>query len=53
LMENRARDMRSVAALAALGWQSVRVWEHEDPELAAARIELVLRARRDPKTALL
>jgi DNA mismatch endonuclease (patch repair protein) len=38
IARNRERDRRTHAALRAAGWQVVRVWEHEDPELAAERI---------------
>jgi DNA mismatch endonuclease, patch repair protein len=43
---NRARDRDTDARLAAAGWESVRVWEHEDPVLAAQRVAEVVRARR-------
>lgn len=42
---NRARDADTNAALNAQGWTVVRVWEHEDPELAAERIDQVVRER--------
>ncbi|WP_349239595.1 very short patch repair endonuclease [Streptomyces sp. WAC00303] len=42
---NRARDADTNAALQAQGWAVLRVWEHEDPELAAGRIERVVRER--------
>jgi DNA mismatch endonuclease (patch repair protein) len=38
IAENRRRDANTDAALAKLGWQVIRVWEHEDPEAAAALI---------------
>jgi DNA mismatch endonuclease (patch repair protein) len=38
LAANRARDADSDAVLRDLGWSVLRVWEHEPPELAAARI---------------
>src|SRR4051794_23694621 len=45
---NRARDRRNDSDLRAAGWTVVRVWEHEDPEHSAQRIESVVRdaARR-------
>lgn len=43
---NRARDRDTDERLAAAGWVCVRVWEHEDPKLAAARVAEVVRARR-------
>jgi len=47
LDENLARDRRTDAVLRAAGWLVVRVWEHEDPESAADRVEAALtRGRR-------
>ncbi|MEV4413998.1 very short patch repair endonuclease [Catellatospora sp. NPDC049609] len=41
---NRARDVETDRLLQAAGWTVVRVWEHEDPRVAADRIaEVVLR----------
>lgn len=45
---NRARDRDTDERLAAAGWACVRVWEHEDPVEAAARVADVVRARRAP-----
>ncbi|BDX34300.1 very short patch repair endonuclease [Mycobacterium antarcticum] len=44
---NRARDRDTDGRLAAAGWVSVRIWEHEDPVAAARQVEEVVRARRD------
>jgi DNA mismatch endonuclease, patch repair protein len=38
LLANTARDRRNDAALRASGWHVIRVWEHENPEIAADRI---------------
>lgn len=35
---NRERDTRNTETLEACGWRVIRVWAHEDPETAAARI---------------
>ncbi|MFF5295335.1 very short patch repair endonuclease [Paractinoplanes globisporus] len=43
LTTNQARDVATNAHLTALGWQVVRVWEHEEPAEAAARIAAVVR----------
>jgi DNA mismatch endonuclease (patch repair protein) len=43
---NRRRDADTDARLVQAGWLSVRVWEHEDPEAAALRIEAIVRERR-------
>ncbi|OFJ55563.1 very short patch repair endonuclease [Mycolicibacterium grossiae] len=44
---NRARDRDTDARLAEAGWVSVRIWEHEDPAEAAARVRDVVRGRAD------
>jgi DNA mismatch endonuclease (patch repair protein) len=38
LETNQARDLATNAHLTALGWRVIRIWEHEDPASAAARI---------------
>lgn len=40
---NRARDADTDARLEAAGWCVLRVWEHEDPSVAARRVEAALR----------
>jgi DNA mismatch endonuclease (patch repair protein) len=40
------RDRITEATLRDLGWTVVRVWEHEDPEDAANRVESALRHAR-------
>ncbi|MET0475207.1 MAG: very short patch repair endonuclease [Mycobacterium sp.] len=42
---NRDRDRDTDGRLADAGWVSVRIWEHEDPRVAAQRVEQVVRAR--------
>ncbi|MEU8473488.1 very short patch repair endonuclease [Streptomyces hygroscopicus] len=42
---NRARDRETDLILQEAGWSVIRVWEHEDPEEAAARITKVVRSR--------
>lgn len=42
---NAERDRRVNTALAADGWTVIRVWEHEDPDQAAARVHAVVSAR--------
>ena len=44
LAANAARDADTDRRLAEAGWQVVRVWEHEDPGEAAARVATVVRA---------
>lgn len=43
---NRLRDADTDERLAREGWISVRVWEHEDPGEAAARVMAVIAKRR-------
>ena len=45
LAANVARDRDTDERLAAAGWTVVRVWEHEDPTAAAARIAELVRSR--------
>lgn len=42
---NVRRDRDTDDALAEAGWVSVRVWEHEDADLAADRIAALVRSR--------
>jgi DNA mismatch endonuclease (patch repair protein) len=41
---NRARDADTNTRLLAAGWHVLRVWEHESPDQAAARIEDFVRS---------
>ena len=51
LDRNVARDRRNNESLGEAGWDVVRVWEHEDPSLAAEMIaEHVLNRRRPCRT---
>lgn len=43
---NVARDRRNDAALADAGWLVVRVWEHEDTDVASERVAILVRQRR-------
>lgn len=45
LEANVARDEQTDARLRALGWEVVRVWEHEESSAAADRVEAVLGRR--------
>jgi DNA mismatch endonuclease (patch repair protein) len=42
---NRRRDRATDDALASAGWVSLRVWEHERPDEAAARVAAVVGQR--------
>jgi DNA (cytosine-5)-methyltransferase 1 len=49
LAANRRRDADTNRQLRNAGWLVERVWEHEAPEAAAARIEMMVRARLHPR----
>jgi len=44
IRENIARDARFTQILIDQGWQVVRIWEHEDPDQAAAKVEDIVRS---------
>lgn len=46
LERTRARDADTDERLATSGWVSVRIWEHEDVQEAADRVERVVRSRQ-------
>jgi DNA mismatch endonuclease (patch repair protein) len=46
LERNRARDADTDERLGNLGWSIVRVWEHEEPSVAADRVQEALSNRR-------
>lgn len=46
LEANVARDRRVDSALGEAGWEVIRVWEHESPEVAAPRIMAAVERRR-------
>ncbi|MHB1164744.1 MAG: very short patch repair endonuclease [Candidatus Nanopelagicales bacterium] len=46
LDRNVERDRETDALLTQAGWVSVRVWEHEDPAVAARRVARIVRRRR-------
>lgn len=43
--ENTARDRDTDQRLNDAGWLVIRVWEHEDPRMAAQKIQNAVRAR--------
>jgi DNA mismatch endonuclease (patch repair protein) len=45
ISRNVERDHEQTARLEAAGWTVIRVWEHEDPVIAADRISAILRAQ--------
>lgn len=46
LAANRARDRDTDVRLGEAGWIIVRVWEHEDPEKAAERVQEAVLGRQ-------
>ncbi|HEX2038782.1 MAG TPA: DNA mismatch endonuclease Vsr [Acidimicrobiales bacterium] len=46
LAANAARDADTDRRLSEAGWAVVRVWEHEEPAAAAARVATVVRGRQ-------
>ena len=46
LAENERRDRDTDARLSQAGWVVMRVWEHEDPGIAAKRIARAVLGRR-------
>ncbi len=44
--DNKRRDADTDQRLREAGWEVIRVWEHEDPHEAAARVATRVRARR-------
>lgn len=42
LERNVQRDAETVAALADMGWHTIRVWEHDDPADATQRVRAAL-----------
>lgn len=46
IAKNIERDNLTTAHLVALGWDVIRVWEHEVPQEAASRVEQIVLSRR-------
>lgn len=46
LARNVERDRETDVHLAELGWNVIRIWEHEAPEYAADRVEAAVRSVR-------
>jgi DNA mismatch endonuclease (patch repair protein) len=47
---NRLRDADTDQRLSALGWKTVRIWEHEDPSDAANRIAELIDVHKKKRT---
>lgn len=52
LAKNVKRDADTDSRLAAAGWLVVRVWEHEDPAEASARVADSIRSRRASRASM-
>lgn len=52
VLANRDRDRDTDRRLAKAGWLSLRIWEHEDSEVAARVVAQVVRARRPAAPSL-
>ncbi len=48
IARNRERDTETDKLLEDAGWTVVRIWEHEDPEHAALKIQEAVSAKRNP-----
>ena len=46
LERNAERDRETDLLLTEAGWLSIRIWEHEDPLVAASRVSRLVRKRR-------
>ena len=46
---NVRRDRVTDEALTGAGWKVVRIWEHEDPVMAAERVERIVRSRYEKR----
>ena len=47
IRRNQERDRHTDGLLEEAGWLSIRIWEHDDPGEAAARIGFIVKSRRD------
>jgi DNA mismatch endonuclease, patch repair protein len=50
IRRNRERDHNTDAELERLGWISIRVWEHENPQEVAERVIRLVKSRRNSVT---
>jgi DNA mismatch endonuclease (patch repair protein) len=51
VVANRIRDRETDRLLRDEGWEIIRIWEHEDPAEAAARVAEVVRRKGHPRPA--
>jgi DNA mismatch endonuclease, patch repair protein len=52
IAHNRERDAETDSLLEAAGWTVIRVWEHEQPDLAAQRVRAVVLSRAADRAKL-
>jgi DNA mismatch endonuclease (patch repair protein) len=50
LARNRARDAEPDRILEEAGWRVIRIWEHEDPKVSAARVAEVVHGARKARS---
>lgn len=50
LARNAERDRQQTAPLAAAGWEVVRIWEHDDPDAWAARVEVAIQLQTEARS---
>jgi DNA mismatch endonuclease, patch repair protein len=46
IAKNRERDAETDARLVEAGWTVLRIWEHEDPDIGARRVQAAVAAAR-------
>nr|WP_234815346.1 very short patch repair endonuclease [Mycolicibacterium duvalii] len=51
-LNNQRRDVSTTEHLTNLGWEVVRIWEHEPPESAVSRISTIVADRRSAQRPL-
>jgi DNA mismatch endonuclease (patch repair protein) len=50
IKRNQERDLDTTNQLEKMGWYVIRVWEHEDPEIASQRICRIVAERKKKKS---
>jgi DNA mismatch endonuclease (patch repair protein) len=50
IARNRHRDAETDRLLGEAGWSTLRVWEHEDPQVVAGKVVALVRAGSGPSS---
>lgn len=50
ISRNRERDLDTDRQLAAAGWEVVRIWEHDNSDIAASRVADIVGERRSSRS---